>query len=160
MQNNHLTTESSINNLKTKVEGIHLAKHVLKNDYDSKVGNLELKIPDISGLLQTSTFNSKVGELETKIKTTESNPDISNLANETELNYLIVMLLLKKTDYVTDITKIKNDYVTNTAFDSKINDLKATHITDEVKKVDDKVTKNTSNILGFESRLKKRRCVN
>ena len=34
-----------------KVDGIDLCKYVLKNDYDTKVGNLELKIPDISGLL-------------------------------------------------------------------------------------------------------------
>ena len=49
-----------------------------KIDYDTKVGNLELKIPDVSGLLQTSAFNSKVSELENKIKTVESKPDISN----------------------------------------------------------------------------------
>ena len=56
-----------------------------KIDYDTKVGNLELKIPDVSGLLQTSSFNSIVSELENKIKTAESKPDISNLANKTEL---------------------------------------------------------------------------
>ena len=44
-----------------------------------------MKIPDISGLLQTSAFNSKVSELENKIKTAESKPDISDLANKTEL---------------------------------------------------------------------------
>ena len=59
-QNNHLTTETSINNLKTKVDGIDLTKYVKKPDYDTKVGNLELKIPDISRLLQTSTFNSTI----------------------------------------------------------------------------------------------------
>ena len=57
-----------------------MTKYVKKSDYDNKVGNLELKIPDVSGLLQTSTFNSKVGELENKIKTAESKPDISGLA--------------------------------------------------------------------------------
>ena len=66
--NNHLTTESNINNLKTKVDGIDLTKYVLKSYYDTKVGNLELKIPDVSGLLQTSSFNSKVNEFENKIK--------------------------------------------------------------------------------------------
>ena len=55
VQNNHLTTESSINGLKMKVDGIDLTKYVKKSDYDTKVGNLELKIPYISGLLQTST---------------------------------------------------------------------------------------------------------
>ena len=44
-----------------------------------------MKIPDISGLLQTSAFNSKVSELENKIRTAESKPDISDLANKTEL---------------------------------------------------------------------------
>ena len=85
MTNNHLTTESSINDLKTKLNGIDLTKYVKKTDYDSKVGNLELKTPDVSGLLQTSAFNSKVSELENRIKTAESKSDISNLANKTEL---------------------------------------------------------------------------
>ena len=59
VQNNRLTTESSINNLKTKFDGIDLTKYVLKrtkyvlkSSYDDKIGNLELKIPDISGCYQ------------------------------------------------------------------------------------------------------------
>ena len=40
--NNHLTTESSINNLKNKVDGIDLTKYVLKSDYDTRADNLEL----------------------------------------------------------------------------------------------------------------------
>ena len=50
------------------------------NDYDTKVGNLELKIPDASGKLNTSDFNSKVSELENKIRPAESKPDITNLS--------------------------------------------------------------------------------
>ena len=73
VQNNYLTTETSINNLKTKVDGIDLTKYVKKTDYDTKVGNLELKIPDVSGLLPTDTFNSKVSELETKLKLQNQN---------------------------------------------------------------------------------------
>ena len=64
------------------------------------------------------------------------------------------MALLKKTDYATEITSTKNDYVKNAALDSKLNDLKSQHIADEVNKVDDKAKKNASDILGFESRLK------
>ena len=75
------TTESSINNLKTKVD----VKVCQKSDYDTKVGNLELKFPDVSGLLQVSSFNSKFNELENKIKSAESKPDVSNLVNKTEL---------------------------------------------------------------------------
>ena len=83
VQNNHLTTKTNINNLKSKVDSIDLSKYVKKTDYE--VSNLELKIPDIRGLLQTPAFNSEVSELENKIKTAESEPDISNLASKTEL---------------------------------------------------------------------------
>ena len=40
--------------------------------------------------------------------------------------------------------------------DSKLNDLKAQHIADEVKKVDDKTKKNASDTLRFENRLKQK----
>ena len=104
VQNYHLTSESSINNLKTRV--IDLTKYVKKTDYDTKVGNLELKIPDVSGLLQTSAFNFKVSELENNIKTAESKPDISNLANKTELKNVENKIpdsnaFVKKADYTT-----------------------------------------------------------
>ena len=146
VQNNHLTTESSINGLKTKVDGTDLTKYVKKSDYGTKVGNLELKIPDIGGLLQVSTFNSKVGELENKIKTVESRPGISNLATKTGLKNVEIKIpdsnaFVKKTDYATQISGIKNNYVTNAALTSQLNDLKSQHIADEVKKVDDKVSK-------------------
>ena len=39
---------------------------------------------------------------------------------------------------------------------SILNNLKSQHIADEVKKVDDKVTKNSSDFLGFQSRLKQK----
>ena len=72
------------NTLKSKVDGIDTTKFVSKNKYDSEVGDLKLKIPDISGLLQTSTFNSKITEIEGKITTAESKiPDITNLVNKT-----------------------------------------------------------------------------
>ena len=56
---------------------------------------------------------------------------------------------VKQSDYVTEITSIKNDYATNAYLDSKINDSKAQHIADEVKKVDDKVKTDASDFLGF-----------
>ena len=83
--NNHLATESSINNLKNKVDGIDLTKYVLKSDYDTKVGNLELKIPDVSEKLNTADFNSKLNELETKIRSAELKPDITNLATKSSV---------------------------------------------------------------------------
>ena len=48
----------------------------------------------------------------------------------------------KKADVATDITTIKNNYVTNANLSSQLNDLKSQHITDEVKKVEDKVNEN------------------
>ena len=74
-----------VNGLKTKVDRINLTNYVLKTDYDTKIGNLELNIPDIEGLLQISSFNSKVNELKNKIKTAENKPDISNLAAKSSL---------------------------------------------------------------------------
>ena len=48
----------------------------------------------------------------------------------------------KKVDVTIDITTIKNNYVTNASLASKLIDLKSQHITDEVKKVEDKVNEN------------------
>ena len=110
---------------------------------------VENKIPDVStlaaktslsSLLPVNTFNSKVTELEVKVTTVDNK----------------FSGFVKKTDYGAEITKIKNDYATNASIDSKLNDLKAQHIADEVKKVDDKTKKNANDILGFESRLKQK----
>ena len=48
---------------------------------------------------------------------------------------------------------MKNDYVTKTSLTSQLDNLKTTHIAGEVKTVVDKATKNSSDILGFESKL-------
>ena len=85
VDNNLLTAETSINNLKAKVDGIDLTKYVNKSDYDTKVGNLELKIPDVTGKLNTSDFNSEVSGLENKIRSAESKPDITNLATKSSV---------------------------------------------------------------------------
>ena len=55
--------------------------------------------------------------------------------------------MLKKADVATDITSIKNNYVTNASLSSQLNDLKSQHITDEVKKVEDKVNENKKEII-------------
>ena len=83
------------------------------------------------------------------------------MANKTEFKNLENKIsdsnaFVKKTDYNSEITKIKNDDVINATFTSQINDLKRQHIADEVKKVDDKVTKNSTDILHFDSRLKQK----
>ena len=67
--------------------------------------------------------------------------------------------MLKKTDYATEITSIKNDYVTTAALTGQINDLKNKKISDEVKKVDDKVKKNITDILNAKTSLEHNKSV-
>ena len=137
-----------------------------KNALDGKIIAVDNKIPDISGLatktsldnyLQTATFNSEVTEIEGKTTTAEGKiPSITALATKAEVTAVenkIPSLVgyAKKSEVATDITAIKNDYVTNA---SQLNDLKTQHIADEVKKVDDKAKKNVSDILAFQNRLR------
>ena len=139
------------------------------NSLDDKIDKVDKKIPDISGLalktslsnyLQTTTFNSKVTELEGKITTAEGKiTSITALATKAEVTAVenkipSVAGYAKKSEVATDITAIKNDYVTNASLTGQLNDLKAQHIADEVKKVDDKTKKNASDVLGFENRLR------
>ena len=48
---------------------------------------------------------------------------------------------VKLSDYTSEITSIKNAYVTNTSLTSRLNNLKNQHISDENKRVDDNVKK-------------------
>ena len=102
---------------------------------DDKIDGVEIKIPDISGLatktslnsyLQASTFNSRVTEVESKIKAA----DIIAKSANTKANTIRSNLTdyAKKADVATDITTIKNDYVTNASLTCQLNDLKSQHI--------------------------------
>ena len=172
--------QSATNNLAeiAKLKAVDTSNFVNKtkfstdiNSLDDKIDKVDTKVPDISGLalktslsnyLQTTTFNSKFTELEGKITTAEGKiPSITALATKAEVTAVenkIPSLLgyAKKSDVATDITAIKNDYVTNASLTSQLNDLKAQHIANEVKKVDDKAKKNVSDILAFENRLKQK----
>ena len=110
---------------------------------------VENKIPEVrtlatkanlSSLLPVSTFNSKVTELEGKVTTADNK----------------FSGFVKKTDYGDEIIKIENDYATNASLDSRLNYLKAQHISAEAKKIDDKTKRFASNILEFENRLKEK----
>ena len=164
--------------LKTKIDNIDTSNFVSRNkyekdgsDFEDKLTKIENEIPDITNLatkssitslLPTSTVNSKITEIENKITSVDNKiPSISGLATKTELTNVENEIpdsngFVKKSDYATEITSVKNHYVTNTALDSRINSLKNSRIADEVKKVDDKTEKNASDILGFESRLKQK----
>ena len=173
-------TQSATNNLAeiTKLKAVDTSNFVTRTKYradtnslDDKIDKVEKKIPDISGLatktslsnyLQTTPFNSKVTELEGKITTAKCKiPSITALATKAEVTAVETKIpslvgYAKKSEVATDITAIKNDYVTNASLTSPLNYLKAQHIDDEVKKVDDKAKKNASDILAFENRLKQK----
>ena len=62
----------------------------------------------------------------------------------------------KKDEVATDITTIKNDYVTNASLSSQLNDLKNQHIATEVTGIDNKTKKNASDILAVKNKLQQK----
>ena len=130
---------------------------------ENKIDAVGKKIPDISGLatktnltsyLQTATFNSKVTEVENK---TEATNIIAKSAN-TKANTIRSDLTgyAKKADVATDITAIKNDYLTNASLTSQLNNLKSQLIATEVTGRDDKTKKNANDILALKNKLKQK----
>ena len=173
-------TNNTANNLAdiTKLKAVDTSNFVLKtkltsdvNTLENKIDTVDKKIPDVSGLatkssltvyLQTTTFNSKVTEVENKIN---ANDTLAKSAGtriiyfETNLNGFKKSDLTgyaKKVDVATDITTIKNDYVTNASLTSQLNDLKSQHIAAEVTAIDNKTKKNASDILALESKLQQK----
>ena len=134
------------------------------NALDDKIDGVEKKQqPDISGLatktslnsyLKTSTFNSKVTEVESKIK----DADIIAKSAVTKANTIRSNLTAcaKKDEVATDITTIKNDYVTSASLSSQLNDLKRQHIATEVTGIDNKTKKNASDILAVKNKLQQK----
>ena len=153
-------TKNTVDNLAdiTKLKAIDTNSFVTRtkfsadtNALDDKIDGVEKKTPDISGLatktslndyLQTSTFNFKVTEVENKIK----DADIIAKSAVTKAN----------TISFTDITTIKNDYVTNASLSSQLNDLKSQHIATEVTGIDNKTKKNASDILALKNKLQQK----
>ena len=162
-------TKNIIDNLAdiTKLKAIDTNSFVLKtklaSDFttlENKIDTVDKKIPDISGLatktslnayLQTSTFNSKVTEVENKIKAADFIAKSANTKANTIRSDLTAYA--KKTDVATDVTAIKNDYVTNASLTSQLNDLKSQHIATEVTGIDNKTKKNASDILALKNKL-------
>ena len=165
-------TKNTVDNLAdiTKLKAIDTNSFVNKtkfsadiNTLDDKIDGVEKKQPDISGLanktnlndyLQTSIFNSKVTEVENKIKDT----DIIAKNAVTKANTIRSNLTdyAKKSDVATDITTIKNDYVSNASLTSQLNNLKSQHIATEVTGIDNKIQKNPNDILALKNELEKK----
>ena len=162
-------TKNTVDNLAdiTKLKAIDTDSFVLKTKLasdvtalENKIDTADKKIPDISGLatktslnayLKTATFNSKVTEVENKIKTA----DIIAKSANTKANTIRSDLTgyAKKAEFATNITAIKNDYVTNASLKSQLHDLKSQHIATEVTGIDNKTKKNASDILALENKL-------
>ena len=131
---------------------------LLVRDLDDRIDKLKIndyaKKASLTNYMLTSTFNSKSTKLENKIKDADiiaKSAVIKANSVKSDLNDYA-----KKTDVANDITTIKNDYVSNASLASRSNDLKSQHIATEVKTIDDKTKKKSSNILGQESRLKQK----
>ena len=73
-----------------------------KTDFNTKVTEIEGKIPDVSNLVKKTDFNTKVTEIEGKI------PDVSNLVKNTDFD----TRLKKISDRVT-LNKTKHLLVEN-----------------------------------------------
>ena len=165
-------TKNTLDNLGdiTKRKAVDTSNFVLKTKLasnittlENKIDTVDKKIPDISGLatktsltsyLQTATFNSKVTEVENKIKATDIIVKSANTKSNTIRSDLTGNA--KKADVATDITAIKNDYVTNTSLTSQLNDLKSQYIATKVTGIDNKAKKNASDILAFENKLQQK----
>ena len=150
-------TKNMVDNLAdiTKLKATGTNSFVLKTKLasdvttlENKIDTVDKKIPDISGLatkisltsyLQTATFNSKVTEVENKIKATDIIAKSANTKANTIRSDLTAYA--KKSEVATDITAIKNDYVTNASLSSQLNDLKSQHIAIEVTGIDNKTKK-------------------
>ena len=165
-------TKNTVDNLAdiTKLKAIDTNSFVLKTKLasdattlENKIDTLDKEIPHISGLatktsltsyLQTATFNSKVTEVENKIKA----DDIIAKSANTKANTIRSDLTdyPKRADVATDITVIKNDYVTNANLASHLNDLKSQHIATEITGIDNKTKKHASDILALENKLQQK----
>ena len=112
----------------------------------------------LNSYLQTSTFNSKVTEVENKIKAADIIAKSANTKANTKANTIKSDLTAyaKKADIATDITTIKNDYVTNASLTSQLNDIKSQHIATEVTGIDNKTKKNASDILALKNKLQQK----
>ena len=164
---NDIVKKTDYNTKLTSIEAkiIGISKNTVDNltNILKNLKKLIKKISDISGLatktslndyLKTSTFNSKVTEVESKIK----DVDIIAKSAVTKANTIKSNLTsyATKADLATDITAIKNDYVTNASLSSQLNDLKSQHIATEVTGIDNKTKKNASDILALENKLKQK----
>ena len=139
--------KTNLSNLKTEVDKLDIDKLVpvpadlsklsntvnsevvKKTEYDTKIKNIEDKIPDISNLATKTNLNTKINEVKNEI------PSITGLATTSALTAVENKIadtsnLVKKTDYNTKIIEIEkklpdhnhNKYITTTEFNKLATD--------------------------------------
>ena len=162
--------------LVAKVNSIDTCRFVLKIKYDLDKSELEIKIPDTSGLVKKTTdYSTKTTEIERKI------PSISGLATNSALTAVenkvpnINSLIGKKKDYNTKITEIEkkltdhnhDKYITAPEVNTlaaRVVDVRLTQenlitkidLDDKRKSFNQKITSNKTKYLLVKNEFKKR----
>ena len=110
---NDVVKKTEYNKLVTNVNSIDTTNFVKKNkyakdgsDFEDKINKIDKEIPDLSSLVKKTNFNSKITEVEGKI------PIITGLATGSELTAVEnkipnISSLVKKTDFNTKVTEIE-----------------------------------------------------
>ena len=104
---NDVVKKTVLDKLVAKVNNIDTSGLVKKTDYNTKISEIEDKIPDSSSFVKKTDYNTKITEIKGQI------PDISGLATKTALTTVeneipSISGLVKQTDYNTKITDIEN----------------------------------------------------
>ena len=104
---NDVAKKTVYDKLVAKVNTINTSGLVKKTDYNTKISEIEDKIPNSSSFVKKTDYNTKITKIEGKI------PDISDLATKTALTTAenkipSITGLVKKTYYNTKITDIEN----------------------------------------------------
>ena len=129
-----------------------------KNTVDNLADITKLKAIDTNSFVTRTKFSAdtnaldEVTEVESKIK----DADIIVKSANTKVNTFRSNLTsyATKADVATDITAIKNDYVTNASLSSQLNDLKSIDTG-----IDNKTKKNASDILALKNKLKQKEVI-
>ena len=104
---NDVVKKTMYDKLVAKVNNINTSALVKKTDCNTKITEIEDKIPDSSSFVKKTDYNTRITEIEGKI------PDINNLATRTALTTVenkipSISSLVKKTNYNAKITDIEN----------------------------------------------------
>ena len=104
---NDVVKKTVYDKLVAKVNNIDTSGLLQKTDFNTKITEIEDKIPDSSSFVKKTDYNTKITEIEGKI------PDISGLATKAALTTVenkipSISGLVKKTDYNIKITDIEN----------------------------------------------------